>query len=1020
MSQPSPQPPEKTLEKRIANTLFAGSGGFALVFLLLNDIPKALTAGALSVGFGLLSSFGEGFMKVLKKWTNKLGEKLALALTNRADRAIDRVGFANKYYQRLIYRCRDYRTQGLKTKGPFVLDLEKVFVPLRVAPESAERISTAMVRESDGSSGSSIWDFLEAGSDRDPTYSSMAVIGAPGSGKTTLLEHLTLIYAEGKQPETAPVLIPIPIYLRDVGQAIASNNPNLANLVEQQESIKQLDPPDRWFKDMLRRQYCLVMLDGLDEVADQTQRRNVSRWVSEQIRDYPKARFILTSRPFGFKDAPVEGVTILEVQPFNLNQMQQFVQNWYLQSEIARRLGRDDPGVRDAAQTQADDLINRIRNSLSLAKMALNPLLLTMIATVHCYRGALPGRRVELYAEICDVLLGRRREAKGIPLTHRLSAEQQKAVLQVLALALMQGNTREFTIEEGSAFIKDELLQVAGDRETPTAFLERVEQESGLLVERENGVYEFAHKSFQEYLAAVQIKESNQEQILTERMDDPWWDETIRLYAAQSDATPLIRAVLADANPSINALKLALDCEEEGLSVEPELREQLKDKLEAGLESTEPEIASLAARVKLSRGLSKLVRIDENREIMQRYITRAEYQLYVSKMLGTGERFQSGTAMQPITGISWTKVLGFCRWVNNEMFPFPEQYQYRLCSAAESREYPIKEYPELECWNFKASLTREKGIRLVKVSIPDSRRPLLNFEIPVNAKGENNTRGWRREEFGVSTPNTEGEEIPRGYRCSEGFVENLGNGVNLDMVAIFGGTFLMGSPKGEGGENEKPQHEVTVPSFFMSRTPITQAQWRAIASRKDLRVKYDLNPDRSGFKGDNRPVERVTWYDAVEFCKRLSKLTGLEYRLPSEAEWEYACRAGTTTSFSFGETMTPERANYKDSVLEIEGKRYENETTPVGSFPPNAFGLRDMHGNVWEWCADDWHDNYEGAPNDGSAWVENEKENYPVLRGGSWLHYPYVCRSAFRILNILVWGSDLNVGFRVGYGVGRI
>ena len=198
------------------------------------------------------------------------------------------------------------------------------------------------------------------------------------------------------------------------------------------------------------------------------------------------------------------------------------------------------------------------------------------------------------------------------------------------------------------------------------------------------------------------------------------------------------------------------------------------------------------------------------------------------------------------------------------------------------------------------------------------------------------------------------------------FVENLPGGVELEMGVILGGSFLMGSPKGEGSDSERPQHSVMVSPFLMGKYLITQAQWKAIASLD--KIEIDLESDPSYLKGDERPVERVTWDECVEFCKRLSELTGRDYRLPSEAEWEYACRAGTTTPFYFGETITTDFANYDgDSVFASEPKgQYRGKTTPVGQFPPNAFGLYDMHGNVWEWCADDWQRNYKGAPSDGS------------------------------------------------------
>ncbi|MFB2835497.1 SAV_2336 N-terminal domain-related protein, partial [Floridanema evergladense] len=244
--------------------------------------------------------------------------------------------------------------------------------------------------------------------------------------------------------------------------------------------------------------------------------------------------------------------------------------------------------------------------------------------------------------------------------------------------------------------------------------------------------------------------------------------------------------------------------------------------------------------------------------------------------------------------------------------------------------------------------------------------------------------------FETPTVNRRGEIIKTTTYTAFYFTETLSEGVELEMVAIPGGTFTMGSPQSEKDSraNERPQHDVTISPFFMGKYPVTQAQWKAIASLTDLKVERDLDPDSSNFKGDNRPVETVDWYDAVEFCQRLSRLTGREYRLPSEAQWEYACRGFTKPldlesgesypPFYFGETITADLANYNASSTYADEPSGENseETTPVGQFPPNAFGLYDMHGNVWEWCADDWHKNYENAPTDGSAWIDsNEREN---------------------------------------------
>jgi formylglycine-generating enzyme required for sulfatase activity len=206
--------------------------------------------------------------------------------------------------------------------------------------------------------------------------------------------------------------------------------------------------------------------------------------------------------------------------------------------------------------------------------------------------------------------------------------------------------------------------------------------------------------------------------------------------------------------------------------------------------------------------------------------------------------------------------------------------------------------------------------------------------------------------------------------------EPLNDSTYLDMVEIPAGKFLMGSSPEEEDRfsDEGPQHEVELEGFFMSRTPITQAQWREVAGFP--KVNQHLDPDPSFFKGDDRPVEQVSWLEAMEFCARLSQHSGRNYILPSESQWEYACRAGTTTRFSTGDTITTDQANFDGTYVPVDSDQgvgdYRGETTPVGMFPANAWGMQDMHGNVWEWCLDHWHQSYEGAPTDGSAWVEDD------------------------------------------------
>jgi eukaryotic-like serine/threonine-protein kinase len=257
--------------------------------------------------------------------------------------------------------------------------------------------------------------------------------------------------------------------------------------------------------------------------------------------------------------------------------------------------------------------------------------------------------------------------------------------------------------------------------------------------------------------------------------------------------------------------------------------------------------------------------------------------------------------------------------------------------------------------------------------------------------------------FETVTVNERGEIVQRDTHRAQRIVEKLPNDVTLEMIAIPEGSFMMGSRPHSGYADECPLHSVSIHSFLIGKYPITQEQWAAI---------MDWSPPYRT-KGARRPADRISWEEAREFCERLSEKTGCAYRLPSEAEWEYACRAGTSTPFGFGKTITTDLANYVgEHIFLAEPKGvYRHATTEVGAFPPNAFGVFDMHGNVWEWCADGWHDDYVGAPSNGTVW-ESGTDSPRVLRGGCWHDPPGLCRSAARLKQTPDQGEDF-FGFRV-------
>ncbi|MEH2174757.1 SUMF1/EgtB/PvdO family nonheme iron enzyme [Nostoc sp.] len=278
---------------------------------------------------------------------------------------------------------------------------------------------------------------------------------------------------------------------------------------------------------------------------------------------------------------------------------------------------------------------------------------------------------------------------------------------------------------------------------------------------------------------------------------------------------------------------------------------------------------------------------------------------------------------------------------------------------------------------------------------------------------ENSTKGiftvekhpLKTFQFEVVTVNAKGNITNRHNEEAKYFEENLGNGVILEMVQIPGGIFMMGSPpeEAERQDDESPLHQVTVPKLFMGKYAVTQAQYQAIMVS---------NPSK--FKGEKRPVEKVSWDEAVEFCKKLSQKTEHTYRLPSEAEWEYACRARTTTPFYFGETITTDLVNYHGNYPYGSASKgeYHEQTIDGGKFPPNPFGLYDMHGNTFEWCLDVYNSNYQDAPKDSSAWLTGKDNEIKLLRGGSWFIDARYCRSANRDSHARAIRHS-SIGFRV-------
>lgn len=609
------------------------------------------------------------------KIATELRERWQERIVNRLDRALGQrlARFDKRYREFVLASLRFIDLKGLATPGPHTPELDEVFVDVSLAFREPSQASGSLLAAlpAEVTDRHSIRDFLD-----DPQPVVLAVIGAPGSGKTTLLRHTArqLCHAHRGRRRTTPILL----YLRDHVTAIVST-PDVAlpGLVRGTLGRYGPDEPDGWFEQRLNDGDCLVLLDGLDEVARPDDRRSVAHWVERQIRQYPKNDYVITSRPQGYRTARIDGAAVLQVRSFTDEQVTRFVQSWYLAVE-RHSTGATGEDVRLRAESAADDLLRRLDGAPGLYDLTVNPLLLTMIATVHRYRGALPGSRVDLYGEICQVMLWRRQEAKNLPIVP--DGDKKEVLLRGLAFAMMQRQVRDLPRAHVLAEIGPALRRMSR-KLTAEEFLTDIAS-NGLLIERESGLYSFAHQTFQEYLAATHIRDKGLPNVLVDAVDDVWWRETTLLYTARSDADPIVLACWA--STSVTALSLAFDCAEQGSELAPELRDHLDDLLAAAFASgTDSERRRLVAGVLLTHHLRHLIRTGNGGRVCARPVTTDLYQLYQMDTQGpVPERpthLRSGTE-EPITGVCGSDAVAFVHWVNGIT---GSEAVYRLPNLAE-------------------------------------------------------------------------------------------------------------------------------------------------------------------------------------------------------------------------------------------------------------------------------------------------------------------------------------------------
>ncbi|MEM9452240.1 MAG: GUN4 domain-containing protein, partial [Cyanobacteria bacterium P01_E01_bin.6] len=492
-------------------------------------------------------------------------------------------GFENKYLLCQASACQRLRSEGVAQYDRILIPmLRDVYVPLALdfsstspgfrsnAPDGIEQL---LRNDLD------IWKLL-AKKRTNPNFRQLAILAWGGYGKTTLLKHIAYRYGIKQHPDTVQNLIPVLLVLRNYRDILTQENPpDLPTLITHHHipslpESTELQPPEGWAKAMLKRGDAIVLLDGFDEVA-KDQRPHVARWINRQMRNYGQSVFILTSRPKAYKqlDAAyrLDMPTALWVRDFDEQQRKEFVEKWYLCQERYTNIEPDTPDVEKVASESAQELLKQIEARQELKDLAKNPLLLNMIATFHRRNpGAkLPRRRVELYRDICQLQLRDRPSARTLDTL--LTECDAQIILQHIAIGMM--NNREERIE--SSKLLQGLAGVLKDQgETISAqdLLEQIEQVSELLVKQDDE-YEFAHLSFQEYLASAHVAQQNQEHLLYEHFEDDWWKPTILLYAAQTRPTRLIQEMV-----NRGATDLAYQCLQElpkTKRVDPELEKQI-------------------------------------------------------------------------------------------------------------------------------------------------------------------------------------------------------------------------------------------------------------------------------------------------------------------------------------------------------------------------------------------------------------------------------------------------------------
>jgi hypothetical protein len=573
-------------------------------------------------------------------------------------------GYGYRYRRWVLDSLRFVDGQDLATGGDHIPELGDVYIDVALvsrAPNQAVGDPFIGATE-DTSQRHSISELLDGRS-----RVILALVGQPGSGKSTLLAH-----AARRSARTAlrgPLgrrRVPILLALREQAESIVADAAiSLPDVIRAAVGGAAGKEPGGWWERQLGRGRCLVLLDGLDEIARDDDRIAVADWVQRQITAHPDNHFVVTSRSFGLPGSLTAQADVLVVRPFTAEQVQLFLDRWCLAAErhATGASGRTAArAVRLRSRESAARLAFLLQEHPALRDLGTNPLLLTMIATAHRYRGALPGGRADLYGEMCQVLLSRRSQDRDLP--QLLSWPAKQTLLSALAYQMMRDHVTDLRDDRVLELLGPQLERFSASA-TGQAFLDDMSN-NGLFVEATVGRYAFTHLTFQEYLAARHVT-ANPDLVksLADNVSDPWWHETILLYAETADASPVVRACLE--SDTIPALTLAFDCDEASAEIDPELRQRLdRERGRAYEPDCPPAHRRLIAGTQAARLIRRTLTTATGTRICVRPVPADLYWIFLQDTQAPQPDSPCDPqADQPATGIWGTEARGFVTWLNS-------------------------------------------------------------------------------------------------------------------------------------------------------------------------------------------------------------------------------------------------------------------------------------------------------------------------------------------------------------------